>query len=447
MKKVLCVVLSFLMLILPCTACTSKTEFKKTSSMLYFGDTESEDPLRICVDIQTSALDSSEITRAMEDFLSDVRTNIGEQEVIIEYVPFTFMLEDSVERKTAVSRLRVEFLAGAGPDVFIMHYKRNGGAFGPELDTGDVLFKSPQKVMESGLFLPLDDYMENHTQHTEWDSFPQAIMDAGRNAEGQQLIPVAYTLPVIVYPRDEFDYTPNRLLSWDDMLTDTELAPFAADLINCHFSQDKADIYAYNPAEYLEFTLGQTADYETGELLFTEEELLQHVKEILALSPEDTYPLAEENLLGTKTRAYSQPITLLPMYSDDGGVTARVEFYAAVNRNTDKPEEAFKVIDTLLSTETQQGSLIYSTFLCNYYDGTYPMNDALYKKDTLIQMHPNEENHKEFCALREQITGANFDGEISVLLSHLLTNCFAMPEQIEKFVHETYLQMKFRVRE
>ena len=38
--------------------------------------------------------------------------------------------------------------------------------------------------------------MENNTQYTEWDKLQQTVLKAGRNDDGQLIIPIAYTLPV-----------------------------------------------------------------------------------------------------------------------------------------------------------------------------------------------------------------------------------------------------------
>ena len=444
-------------LLVLCTACGNKAEFKKTSTNLYFGDTESSDPLRILVDIQTSNMNYSEIERAMEELLSAVKTDIGEQDVIVEFIPNPIAEQaeqaeqNLVARKAVVSRVRTEIMAGAGPDVFIMTYQTNVSATGHDMDSGDILFKSPQKVMENGLFLPLDDYIENNTQHAEWEKLPQVIMDAGRNYEGQQIIPLAYTLPVMIYPKEVFDYTPERVMTWSDMLTDPEISPYAADFINSY------GYFGYNLGlrlgsgylnPYLEFSLGKIADYETGELLFTEEELWQRVQEIIALPQEDVQTDAVDRLLGTKVRSYNQPITLLPLYSDDGGVSARIEYYAAVNRNTKWPEESFKVIDVLMSAEAQQSFHIYTDMMCAYYLGvTSPMYDELYKKDSMLQMYVSEENYNEICELREQITSAYFDGEPSALLDNLIQKCIAMPEQAEHLVKAAYEDLQRRVRE
>lgn len=453
MKKSIALILAFILL-LPFAACNKDDRMETTSSIAYIGNTESKDPLRICVDIQEAYyMDSSanlmKAQRAMNDFLIDVRTNLDGQEVVIEFLPNDGVADEdtTARRASAVSRLRVEMLAGGGPDVFIMRYIQTdlGGA-GANLDSGDILFKNPQKIMDSGVFLPLDEYIENSTRFAEWEKFPQAVMDAGRNYEGQQIIPLTYTFPVLTYPREVFDYTPDRLLTWNDMLTDPVLAPFAADLINCRkgYEEDDEGNYGVGYPEYIEFTLGEIADYEKGDLLFTEEELLQRMNEIMVLSMQDTNLDAKESMLGVSVRSYTQPITLLPMYSDDGGIFARVESYAAVNRNTKRPEEAFAVIDTLLSTEVQQNNKIYTEYLC-YTEGL-PMNEELERIGTNQKLYMNEDNYKEICELQEQITGAYFDGEPTAILNMLL-DCDSFPDQVEGIVHEAYEDLQRRIKE
>jgi len=452
-KRIAAVILLMLLLLL--TACGAGKDMEKTSSIWYFGDTESEDPLRICMDIHAtysldSAADYQTAEKAMNELLSVLRTELDTQEIVIEFIP-NGMTEDGADttRATAISRLRVEMLAGEGPDVFISRYMRSSSA---ELGTDSeyVLFNSPLKAMESGSFLPLDDYIANHAKRAEWESFPKAIMDAGKNDEGQQIIPVSYTLPVIIYPKEEFDYTPDRELSWNDLLTDPALKPYTAELADCRDYFDLNGETHYSFPNHLDFVLGELADYKAETPLFSEEELLQRVAEIMSINPTETPSNAQVCMLGVKPRSYySYPITLLPLYSDDGGVTARIESYAAVNRNTTKPDAAFAVIDTLLSTDVQQNYKIYSKYLC--YEsfesyGGFPMYDTLKNVKTSMDMYANKENFDEFCELREQITHANF-GAQEVELLYVLPKCDAFPEQTEALVHEAYTDFERRVRE
>ena len=103
MKRIPCIVFAILLLTVMFSGCTSKTEFKKTSSMLYFGDTESEDPLRICVDIQQLSMgnehwEQMEIQSTMEELISAVKTDIGDRDIVVEFIPNNTMSEDITER-------------------------------------------------------------------------------------------------------------------------------------------------------------------------------------------------------------------------------------------------------------------------------------------------------------------------------------------------------------
>lgn len=442
-----------------CSVTTSGTD--KTDETQFFGDTKIRDSLRICVDLQDFAIsDPTTLDSAIEEFLHLLKQNTGLNNVVVEYIPSPYAFYDDASeesdgiliRKTMIDRIRVELLSGGGPDVFVvtqMHDFQDQGI--------DSLFPFPQEVMESGMFLPLDKYMAN-AQFAEWDKFPETIMNAGRNEEGQQIVPLIYTLPVILCPQAEFVCTPNRKLSWNDMLTDPELSPYAVELANCY----NVDIDANTNEEikiyqnYLEFVLGNLVDHENEELLFTEDELLQRVNEILTLGNQETNDdehIAEEMFIGWEINSeyYPEPLTMIPMYSDDGGVAARIDSYAAVNRNTRKPEEAFHVIDYLLDDQMQRKSKIYSQFFyC--FDGL-PMHEELFQEDTPLlndQFYLIGENYQELREVCEQITVANFDSELRDVLNDTLMYCAAADAfgmTVEEIVHEAYEDLQRRVRE
>lgn len=448
MKKkstMLTVILFLVLLFTLFSACGNSGEMKKSSSIWYFGDTDSKDPLRICMDIQEAtyldrASNYATAKRTMEELLVDMKAKLGIQDIVIEFIP-RGPGEDggTVSRATAVKRLRLEILSGGGPDVFVMRYMPVAEADGFSIDSGDTLIKSPQSVMESGLFLPVDDYIENNTGLTEWNKFPKSIMDAGCNSEGQQIIPITYTFPVIIYPREVFNYVPDRLLSWNDLLTDPELSPYASDLLNCRYME------FFWPC--LEFTFGQLVDYEEEELLFTEDELLSRVNEIISIDPNDTHGCIAEDFIGASIRSFVEPVTVLPWYCDDGGITARIDAYAAINRNTDRPEDSFAVLDFLLSTEAQQNYEIYSEYFYREGLGGLLMNEEFVNIETGEPLYQNEENYLSICELQKQITCANFDSNIGTLVSNLFSECALFPEYTDTYVHETYEDMQRRVRE
>ncbi|MBP3705413.1 MAG: hypothetical protein J6I98_07760 [Clostridia bacterium] len=464
LKKKIWALLLVMVLILLAACAGGGTNTEDESGTKVFGAADAKDPLRICVDLsEYTQSDPTVHYEGIEDFLTALEQTAGLDDVVIEYLPpcntGDMLNRDHSARATANDRLRVEIMAGGGPDVFIMKYMLVAGPMGYEYDETEVLFKYPNKAMENAIFLPLDAYMENNTRFTEWDKQTQAVLAAGRNEEGQQIIPLTYTLPLLCYPKTEFDYTPDRMLYWNDMLTDPELSPVAVDLANCSetisvlenhsVKEETARVY------YLSYILGDLADYKNEELLFTEEELLQRVHEIRALDQKDKYDEvygAGETAVGLdlSARTYSQPMTMIPLYSDDGGVTARIQNFAAVNRNTRRPEDAYAVIDLLMSKTMQKDSKFYFDSL--YGSGGLPLHEELFQEETplvLFNFYMTDENYRELCEVREQITHAHFENEMTAKLNEMLMKC-DHPEiygTVEEIVHETYIDLQRRVRE
>lgn len=80
---------------------------------------------------------------------------------------------------------------------------------------------------------------------------------------------------------------------------------------------------------------------------------------ITAHGPSGTY---DANRRGGRLNGLTEqdPLTLVPFYSDDGGNTAVITAFAAVNRNTRRPEDAFKVIDLFMSTGKQTSNTMFA---------------------------------------------------------------------------------------
>ncbi len=447
-KKILATILMCTML-LSLFGCSAKLKEIKPD---YVNDAAGKDPLVICVDLEGSGNSMPGLRdKMMRELLDELEKTAGLTDVAIQFVP-----PDGSDRKTYIDRLKIEIMSGGGPDVFLVKYHSN------DLNDSSMnLFEFPQKVMEAGMFLPLDEYMENNTRFTEWHKQTQGVLNAGRNKEGQQIIPLSYTLPLLVYEKETAEHTPNRELSWSDMLNDPALSPYALDLANCYdWDWSVAGGNGFT-RYYMEFILGALADFENEKLLFTEEELLERVNEILALDtddrndvPEDdNYSGVEETIGDLFMQSYNRPMTLIPMYSDDGGVTAMIDAYAAVNRNTKRPEEAFAVIDILMSKKMQQSTDLYMVYIMS--SSFFPMHEEIFQKDTPLNGNPDayilDETFKELCEVRGQITGANFSGRYrNVLNEELLIRCRKAEEEgstVEAIVHEIYADLERRVKE
>ena len=156
-----------------------------------------KEPLRICVDIAYT-VDYGDyfepVEEAMDRFLKQFEMAGGSVDnIAVEIIP-----PRGPEREATLDNLRVEIASGSGPDLFIMNCDIKDS-----FDTKETLFRMPEKSMELGLFLPLNEYMHDDTQYAEWESMNEVVLAAGRNEEGQQIIPLSYTVPVSVYHKEE----------------------------------------------------------------------------------------------------------------------------------------------------------------------------------------------------------------------------------------------------
>ena len=445
MKKLAVLLLALLLLTLP--ACSKKTDTDDPYLMCY-GDPDAKDALHILVDFRVD--DEIEKT-ALHNFAFSLQETGGLENLVFERLPQT-----GAERTTRIQRLRTEIMAGSGPDVFILA----AGGWG----TGEEFIPYPEKVMENGLFLTLDTYMENNSQFTNWDDQQQVVLAAGRTEEGQQIIPLSYTFPVQVYKQaDLIVDTPDTLLTWNDTLTDPKWKDLYASVNDLRlealvYDLDGSAEWELFSYPFLEYAVGRIADYKAEELLVTEEELKERIEEVLTLREESplTHEIGEtpyrEYMMSedVSNKNYNVPITILPMYSDDGGVTVSVNNYAAINRNTKHPEKAYTVIDLLMREYTQ---LEFSYLFSLINDGGYiPLNNKALHPDHPMRGHYylDKSSLKELTDIKEQITAVNFYTDLSTDINSLLYKCedaWERNEPIDGIVHEVYVQMQRKLRE
>ncbi|MBO5253883.1 MAG: carbohydrate ABC transporter substrate-binding protein [Clostridia bacterium] len=439
---------------------------KSESDSLFTGSEGGKNSLWVVVDLRQDSMES-DLSSDVASFQDSVEDVVSEdiEEVIFECIP-----PKGAERDTAIDRIRTEIMSGGGPDVFIAQCDNQWEP---------LLFQMPEKAMALDLFLPLDEYIEN-AEHAEWDKFTQSVMEAGRDDEGQQLVPLSYLLPAAMYRESDVSHTPKQM-TWEDMRNDEALQDAVVRLGAGFNSTGDWDF----PIEYL---LGELADYKAEELLFTEDELLNHVNTIIELSdyyeenayaekeystkthlglwfnwtgggiitahgPSGTY---DANRTGGRLNGLTEqdPLTLVPFYSDDGGNTAVITAFAAVNRNTRRPEDAFKVIDLLMSTGRQTNSTMfaYHIYSKSNYAGM-PMHEEVMSQKYEMRVDSainfwfslDDNNFRKVCAVRDQITVAQFSGALNAELENMMVNCsraHVNGEDYTQIVHDAYTAMK-----
>lgn len=404
------------------------------------------------------------------ELLEQIKAYGGPEDVEIENYQYTD--EEAAEGKSTLTRIRTEMMAGEGPDVFLI---------GPSLGW-DQLFLMPEKSMDLGLFMPLDDYLDK-AQFMEPDRLIDAVVQAGYNEKyGQVLMPLSYQLPVTVFRKEDVSHTPSTETVWQDMLAD-----------ETGVLQSAAGVYFHYDSDVLPFgrlmidqSLGTLADYSQRKLTFTEEEMLQRFEDMLALVEKyhsgelDQVPDHYYAYLGNSFQEYNQDsafmdripnfsgsdqdFTFIPVYSDDGGVTATVDYFVAINGNTKRPDDAFFILDMLMDPDFQQEASIITEEI---FRTDAPVYEDLMTKEHPLSVvsglkssgtgygiiHPRlgDSAAEEYAKIRACITNTQIDGQLNMEMNSAVADCIDVYNgaegSIEDIVHRAYRTMALEIDE
>ena len=420
-------------------------------------------PLRILVDIVGNAEQREKDANTVKDYL---RLHGYTGEIEIETLP-----TEGADRTMALTRIRTEVMAGGGPDIFIVgNHTEYSEREGRNLCTS--LFLMPEKSMELGLFLPLDEYLEK-AQYIEPDKMTPVVMEAGYSEKwGQTILPMTYSFSATFFDKGDMPQLP-QVNTWDEMLADDTLVFQAAAA-----KPQKRD-WSHFPASF-----GVLADYKNKQLAFTEEELLQRINEFFVVEDRhkagafsgllpyyqsemgiyfwmdntilednarngndaltDYFPGVQEDIDGVVRKDF----TIAPVYSDDGGITATIDAFAAINANTKRPDNAFAALDILFGTEAYQTLNIFG-----FSSNSLVTRDDLYTADLPVRCHHlTDENWAELDRVRSEITHANFAGTIFTELNVMFGHCIGINEgylegTIEEEIATTYSRMRKELSE
>ena len=328
---------------------------------------EEEEKLKICVNAAGQA--------GIDCLVSTWQEMEGGSEVEFIIIP-----TDKYEAEMKISELRTELMAGEGPDIFLLECEQPA-----QEEVRDGLFVDLEKTMETGLFLPLDEYIEN-AKHMDTSGWNQTVLDAGKTEEGQVVLPLYYCLPAYVFESSDLSgqEVPN---SWEELMAAEN--PVLKNAV-------KGQTFSY-----FTYSFGDLADYQAGTLTFSEEELKSYVEEFLAFEiavneQEDMQNLpepivggwiSEDFFYGGMGKAVEDQQTYVSIPNREGSVTAMVTMFAALNKNTTKAEEAFALLDFLLSDEVTSGRGFEG------YGGTFDLHP-----DTSVNITVNQKAFQErYC--------------------------------------------------
>jgi len=414
MKKLICILLSVL-LVLACFSGCGDRGF----------DPDEPITLRVCVE---SMFVECKLDDDLEDLVQYFYPGISLEFDTISSV-------DVQQRDNQLSRLRTEIVAGEGPDIFLtstyqLSYR----------DDIEPLFIDVEKSMRNRIFLPLDEYIAE-SEHYVPEEHLQIVMDAGK-LDGEQLVlPLLYSVSHKLY--DSEKVTGLEFPNWDNV--DSCGDPTLISTLN-------AGILSFNRI------FETIADYDKLELSFTEDELLHYFKLNSAISD-----VAANESLGFDTDMngayldsfYLEELRLLPgepyghpVQNINGGVTAFVEAFAAINANTKHPDAAFKVVELLFSEEIQSGKGFEGAGGRSLWPREFHYN-AIAGVATGKSAYCDPVLHTEgfLDSLNEKITNVRFTSNLDKVLYELAMNVTYGNMDVEKAVSECYSDMKMMIAE
>ena len=350
MKKAFAVLMCILMLVMagctpdksgnsePKLAVDAQREKAEASAAAEEAADKDKDILRVVTDldcINAAYGYSSQATRGQKTFDSIVKHFGGTPSGIkakLEVLP----MEGDSAYDAELTKLRTQIMAGAGPDVFLMSGFGGGDASLPK----NTLFQNPEAAMKKGLFLPLDEYIDN-AQFMEFDEFDKEVLAAGRSEQGQVILPMFYRVcEMMVFPEDKEAPLP---AGWNERLAcaDSEVRLRAS--------------FGLTSLGFREMCFDRIADTHDEELLIDEDEFFLRVKEALDFYT-GSVPLMDKfsdnmtaqqaiNLANSGELQYFVPGTV------SGSINAAIETWCAVSNTTKHPEDAFFISDILLSKD------------------------------------------------------------------------------------------------
>ncbi len=387
-------------------------------------------PLRILLDVDGETR-YSRTAQAFEELLKEIEAQGGPAGVEVEYLP-----QSVVERKNAVTHLRAEIMAGAGPDLFMIS--------STEGRDGEFLFPFPEKSAINGLFMPLDRYIES-AKFAMWDSFNETVMAVGRTERWQMLAPLSYTFPITCFPRLEASHSCSKELTWDHMLEDEGGILRASAALEA--GSDKNMIRALDSPDFSAI-LGKTADYKAEEL-----PLYFHTR---------AYPwFYGDGETQGHVRPYipkGDPPTVVPRYNKDGGVTATVLHYACINARSRRGQDAFFVLDYILSRDAafkdveDESSVIYGLSARQDFYSLFTGSDGLHidggiSWESVYEGAISPENRASIDAAGRCVTAVNVYGRLQFEIDRMLEECRGLEGDIDEDIREVYRVIDMELKE
>ncbi len=412
------------------SASNVENEDSETYSEVSASDIENEDSETLWivtnVGFENEQFGGEEDLRHVIEYFGGLPSGI---DVNLEVLPM-----EGADLHSRLTRIRTEIMAGEGPDVFLMMQ--------PLTPDREMLFPIPQATMERHVFLPLDE-LRDSSEHIEWDKINPQILSAGQGSEGQMLLPMYYSLDMGV-SGEAVDLP----ATWENAISGNTPV----------LSQAYGSAFHFGRFRNLAFT--DVANYEKEAMTITEEKLGQRMKEACSV------PFDRENDMarwsGDGTDIQEEEGTAFPLHNTQGGVTAQISGWLAVNINTDHKKDALALVDMMMSRKflsmesfwdegrAAMGTDIYLFPQIRWYGGIPVYDDFFDNGQTLVYIRGfSEEQLSLHHRTIQEISYVYIPTSIDMELWALFNDCQAAEDEVEidKLVSKCYSTMQMMLAE
>lgn len=432
------------------------------SSVMEKDSTAHEAPLRVFVEpnMFTQSL-QAELKSKL--YWAEKNGGPGPEEVEFEFLPGLSEsggYVNSSDREAALTHLKTEMMSGAGPDLLICSCDY--------LVEIDHLFRYPEQAMKRNLFLPLDSYIEN-ARFMEWDRLFPKVMEAGRTDQGQMVLPLTWRLPVTFFRKSEVEHTPSQTMTYQEAMSSGDPALVLSSAGTMLYEGEIPNVVQLGRvgAQFL-----RLADWDTETLAFSQEELLKAAEDqrdlvkglkagefadaphcfqsVLFQGYSEDSTLYEEG--GELVDPYrgigrEEPLTMVPVYTKEGGYGATITSFGAVNANSKRPEDAFFLLDLILSKDYQAGSVMDNLARRNHLGMPVHMDLGTKEEPFWENWHLSSEDFRTYTQLRDNIRQVRFGCRLDKYLDDVWVQVHLETEDLPQAVGKIYHQMKMELGE
>lgn len=413
MKKILSIIIAGTVFFSLCSGC--QTEKKAYESVPMEENAEAieaqpnENSLTVCVDASYESIVKN-ILNCWEYLNEGVHA-----ELIV--IP-----DDESAAEIKISEIQAEIMSGGGPDVFLVLCKNPNAE-----NQGPVMFQNPEQIMYTNVFLPLDEYLQR-AQYLDMSALNQTVMEAGQTEEGQMILPMYYDYYAYAFRADELENVQQLPSSWKE-------------LISCEEEMIAGAVGSCLYAQFYEI-FGDLVNYETGTPDISEDELLELVQQAVNYSnkanetqftPDVVFTGSSSILPQTLASDRKEKHAVFALPNVEDGITANITMFAAINRNTRQPENAFSLLDVLFSDEIMSGR--------GFEDGDTRIGSRIQFPEGITVNNEvfkasikgcSEEDEEAILDMNERINAVRFNSEIDEELLNMYRDCLFADSESEQ---------------